>query len=61
MPPSSTVDRLLDEIRRDVVRPVRYSRRSMSDRCAPIALTTVLAVLTILSGMLLGGAAEQER
>jgi hypothetical protein len=55
VPTSTTLDDLLQELKRDVVEPECYSRKSLYGRCEPLMSTTAFAVLVIGLGMLLGG------
>lgn len=48
-----SIELLLRQIQSDSVEPVRYSRPSFSGRFEPLALTTALAVIAILGGVLL--------
>lgn len=53
----SSVHRLLEDMRNGTLSRQRYSTRSLYSRCEPLVLTTLLACIALLSGMLLGGAA----
>ena len=60
MPARSTpVDVLLQAMENGTLVPERYSRMSLFDRCEPALRAAALAAFAIVSGMLLGGAAEQ--
>jgi len=51
---AATVGRLLYEIGRDEVVPVRYSRRSLAVRGFPLVQMTVAAVGVVVLGVVLG-------
>ena len=53
------VDVLLQAMEDGTLVPERYSRVSLFDRCEPALRAAVLAIFAVVSGMLLGGAAEQ--
>lgn len=55
MPAPSALDRLLDELARGVVAPERYSTKSTYGKIEQLVLTTMLAMVAIVAGMLLGG------
>jgi hypothetical protein len=51
---ATTVGRLLYEIGRDEVAPVRYSRKSLAFRCFPLLQMMVAAVGVVVLGVVLG-------
>lgn len=50
----TTVERLLRELERDQVVPVRYARRSLAARMAPMMAMLLLGVAVTVSGIVLG-------
>lgn len=55
MPSLSVLNRLLDEMARGVVAPESYSTKSTYGKVEQLVLTTTLAVIAIIAGVLLGG------
>lgn len=51
---AATVERLLREMAEDRLVPVRYSRRSLASRSAPVLLMLVTAVAVTTLGVALG-------
>lgn len=54
MPAPSALDRLLDELARGVVQPERYSTKSTYGKLEQLVLTSMLAMIAIIAGMVLG-------
>lgn len=50
---SADIEVLLMELRNRLVVPESYSRRSIAGRLAPVLLTTVLALVAVIGGMLI--------